>query len=267
MQDGEIELVRVLQEGEMAHIRQDQEPGVRDDCGDLFRMRLLDRLVVVAVDDENGCVDRLELIVGPGGAEAGPRCARKQCIFQFMANPFFTIGHSTRPTEEFVALLEGAEVKLVVDVRTVPRSRTNPQFNRDALLADLAAHGIAYEHFAALGGLRGKQPGVKSDVNAFWENASFHNYADYAMSEEFRSGLEKLRALGHAARSTVMCAETLWWRCHRRIISDYLIAEGEQVIHILGPGHVEQAHLTPAAQVGPVGTLTYPKDAPPMLDL
>ena len=166
-----------------------------------------------------------------------------------MSNPFFTIGHSTRPIDEFVALLTTAEVKLVVDVRTVPRSRTNPQFNRDALPASLAAHGIAYEHFAALGGLRGKQPGVSPDVNAFWENASFHNYADYALSEEFRSGLEKLRALGHATRSTVMCAESLWWRCHRRIIADYLIAAGEEVLHILGPGHVEPARMTPAARV------------------
>ena len=109
-----------------------------------------------------------------------------------MSNPFFTIGHSTRPIDEFVALLTTAEVRLVVDVRTVPRSRTNPQFNRDTLPSSLASHGVAYEHFAALGGLRGKQPGVSSDANAFWENASFHNYADYALSEEFRSGLEKL---------------------------------------------------------------------------
>ena len=184
-----------------------------------------------------------------------------------MSNPFFTIGHSTRPIDEFVALLMAAEVKLVVDVRTVPRSRTNPQFNRDALPASLAAHGIAYEHFAALGGLRGKQPGVSPDVNAFWENASFHNYADYALSEEFRSGLENLRALGHATRLTVMCAESLWWRCHRRIIADYLIAAGEEVFHILGPGHVEQARLTPEARVEPDGRLTYPKDTQPMLDL
>ena len=184
-----------------------------------------------------------------------------------MSNPFFTIGHSTRPIDEFVALLMTAEVKLVVDVRTVPRSRTNPQFNRDALPASLAAHGIAYEHFAALGGLRGKQPGVSPDVNAFWENASFHNYADYALSAEFHSGLEQLRALGHATRSTVMCAESLWWRCHRRIIADYLLADGEEVFHVLGPGHVERARLAPAARVEPDGRLIYPKDTPPMLDL
>ena len=184
-----------------------------------------------------------------------------------MPNPFFTIGHSTRPIDEFVALLMTTEVKLVVDVRTVPRSRTNPQFNRDALPASLAAHGIAYEHFAALGGLRGKQPGVSPDVNAFWENASFHNYADYALSEEFRSGLEKLRGLGHATRSTVMCAESLWWRCHRRIISDYLIAAGDEVLHVLGQDHTEPARMTPAARIRRDGALTYPRDSQPMLDL
>jgi uncharacterized protein (DUF488 family) len=184
-----------------------------------------------------------------------------------MPNPFFTVGHSTRPIEEFVALLTNAEVRLVVDVRTVPRSRTTPQFNRDALPASLAAQGIAYEHFGVLGGLRGKQPGVNSDVNAFWKNASFHNYADYALSEEFRSGIENLRTLGHRARLTVMCAESLWWRCHRRIIADYLIAAGEEVFHILGAGHVEKAHLTPEARVEPDGRLTYRKDTQPMLDL
>jgi uncharacterized protein (DUF488 family) len=183
-----------------------------------------------------------------------------------MPNPFFTVGHSTRPIEEFVALLTNAEVELVVDVRTVPRSRTNPQFNRDALPASLAAQGIAYEHFGVLGGLRGKQPGVNSDVNAFWKNASFHNYADYALSEEFRSGLQSLRELGHKTRSTVMCAESLWWRCHRRIIADHLLAAGEEVFHILGPGHVEPAHLTPAARGGPDGALTYPKDSQLTLD-
>jgi uncharacterized protein (DUF488 family) len=184
-----------------------------------------------------------------------------------MPNPFFTIGHSTRPIDEFTALLRGADLKLVVDVRTVPRSRTNPQFNRDTLPASLASHGVAYEHCPALGGLRAKQPGISPDVNSFWKNGSFHNYADYALSEEFRSGLEKLRALGHAARSTVMWAESLWWRCHRRIIADHLIAAGEAVFHILAEGHVEPARLTPEAQLAPDGSLTYPKDTQPMLDL
>jgi hypothetical protein len=97
-----------------------------------------------------------------------------------MANPFFTIGHSTHPIEEFVGLLTAARVRLVVDVRTVPRSRRNPHFNREILPASLAKHGIAYEHCPALGGLRKKQSGVPAEANAFWENASFHNYADYA---------------------------------------------------------------------------------------
>ena len=184
-----------------------------------------------------------------------------------MPNPFFTIGHSTRPTEELVALLKASEVKTVVDVRTVPRSRTNPQFNRDALPASLLPHGVGYKHLPELGGLRGRQRDVSPDVNAFWENASFHNFADYAMSEDFRSGLRNLRELGHAARTSVMCAEAVWWRCHRRIIADCLIAAGEEVFHILGPHKVERAHLTPAARVGVDGTLTYPKDSPPMLDL
>src|SRR5271155_5455497 len=184
-----------------------------------------------------------------------------------MANPFFTIGHSTRPIEEFASLLAEAEVRLVVDVRTVPRSRFNPQFNRDALSASLTARGVAYEHLAALGGLRGTQRDVPPETNAFWKNASFHNYADYAMSEEFRSGLRTLRELGKTARSSVMCAETLWWRCHRRIIADHLIAAGEEVFHVLGPGHVELARLTPEARIEPDGRLTYPKDRQPMLDL
>jgi uncharacterized protein (DUF488 family) len=184
-----------------------------------------------------------------------------------MSNPFFTIGHSTRPTEEFVALLKEARVELVVDVRTVPRSRTNPQFNSDLLPASLATQGVAYQHLAALGGLRGKQPGVSPEVNGFWDNASFHNYADYAMSEAFRSSLEKLRDMGRASRLTVMCAEAVWWRCHRRIIVDYLIAAGEEAFHILGAGHVEPAHLTPAAKVRSDGTVTYPKDLQLTLNL
>ncbi len=184
-----------------------------------------------------------------------------------MSNPFFTIGHSARPAQEFIALIKEARVELVVDVRTVPRSRTNPQFNCDVLPASLAAHGVAYEHVAALGGLRGKQPGVSPEVNAFWDNASFHNYADYAMSAAFRSSLEKLRETGRGSRLTVMCAEAVWWRCHRRIIADYLLAAGEEVFHILGPGHVVPAHLTPAARVEPDGRLTYPKDSQLTLDL
>jgi uncharacterized protein (DUF488 family) len=174
---------------------------------------------------------------------------------------FFTIGHSTRSIGEFADLLRNAEVQLVIDVRTVPRSRTNPQYNSEILPKTLSESQIEYEHIAALGGLRGRKRDVPADVNAFWQNQRFHNYADYAMSEDFHSGLIRLRELGHATQCAIMCAEAVWWRCHRRIIADYLIASGEMVFHILGRNHIDQAHMTDAAKCGPVGTLTYPGDA------
>jgi uncharacterized protein (DUF488 family) len=174
------------------------------------------------------------------------------------AHPFHTIGHSTRPLADFAAMLRAAAVTLVVDVRTVPRSRTNPQYNRETLPDSLAPFGIAYEHMAALGGLRGRKREVPPEVNGFWENDSFHNYADYAMSEEFGRGFARLRELGAAQRCAIMCAETVWWRCHRRIIADYLLAAGESVLHIMGPGHIEPARMTEAAQPEPAGHLAYP---------
>jgi uncharacterized protein (DUF488 family) len=178
-----------------------------------------------------------------------------------MTHPFFTIGHSTRPIAEFVELLRESEIQLVVDVRTVPRSRTNPQFNRDILPTSLSEFGIDYKHIAQLGGLRSRSANVPLSLNAFWQNASFHNYADYAMSDDFMSGLMRLRELGHAKLTAIMCAEAVWWRCHRRIIADYLLAAGDEVFHILGRNHVERAHLTPAANLGSTGALTYPADA------
>jgi uncharacterized protein (DUF488 family) len=178
-----------------------------------------------------------------------------------MAVPFFTIGHSTRPIGEFIELLTASEVGVVVDVRTVPRSRTNPQYNREALPESLSEFQIAYQHVAELGGLRPRAQDVAPDVNAFWENQSFHNYADYAMGSGFRSGLAKLRELGRVRRCAVMCAEAVWWRCHRRIIADYLLAAGEQVFHILGPHSVTPASLTKGAALQSDGAPTYPARA------
>ena len=175
-----------------------------------------------------------------------------------MTLPFYTIGHSTRSIEEFVALLRGPGVRLVVDVRTVPRSRTNPQYNREALPDTLAAFQIGYEHIAALGGLRGHKRDMPDETNAFWQNASFHNYADYAMGDDFRGGLARLREIGHATPCAIMCAEAVWWRCHRRIIADYLIAAGETVFHILAGNRVEPAQMTDGAKPGPRGSLVYP---------
>lgn len=172
--------------------------------------------------------------------------------------PFFTIGHSTRSIEEFAALLIMAEVRLVVDIRTVRRSRTNPQYNRDTLPDSLAAFEIAYEPVEELGGLRGRVKTVPPTINAFWNNQSFHNYADYALSDAFRSSLERLIALGRERRSVMMCSEAVWWRCHRRIVSDYLLARGETVFHLIGRHRIEPARLTQGANVQPSGKVFYP---------
>jgi uncharacterized protein (DUF488 family) len=175
-----------------------------------------------------------------------------------MANPFFTIGHSMHSISEFVDLLRPAEAQLVADVRTVPRSRANPQFNRDALPDSLAACRIGYEHIPELGGLRVRRRHAEPSPNGFWENASFRNYADYALTDGFRTGLARLRELGAERRVAIMCAEAVWWRCHRRIIADYLLAAGETVFHILGPHRPEEAKMTPAARLAPGRGLLYP---------
>jgi uncharacterized protein (DUF488 family) len=181
-----------------------------------------------------------------------------------MPRQFFTIGHSTRSFDDFVALLNAHDIKLVVDVRAVPRSRTNPQYNSKDLAEALSKFQIGYQHIAALGGLRGRTRDLPQEANALWKNQSFHNYADYATSKEFRSGLKALRERGHATTCAIMCSEAVWWRCHRRIIADYLIASGEIVFHILGPQAVDQAHLTEGARVGSDSTVLYP---PPAIEL
>jgi uncharacterized protein (DUF488 family) len=177
-----------------------------------------------------------------------------------MAHVFFTIGHSTLAIPDFVSLLQHAGVRLIVDVRMIPRSRANPQYDGDVLCEKLSAFQIEYAHLAALGGLRGRAPNISSSVNAFWTNERFHNYADYAMTEAFRSGVAELRERGHARICAVMCAEAVWWRCHRRIIADYLMAAGEKVLHVLPGGRISAAQLTPAATAGPGNTLIYPLD-------
>ena len=174
--------------------------------------------------------------------------------------PFFTIGHSTRTIEEFVALLRIAQVTLVVDIRAVPRSRTNPQYNKDSLPHSLAEYGITYQHIAELGGLRGKSRNVPSEINGFWNNQSFHNYADQALSDSFHHALDKLIELGHAQRSAIMCSEAVWWRCHRRLVADNLIARGESVFHLMGNDKIEPARLTSGARVSADSVVTYPSD-------
>jgi uncharacterized protein (DUF488 family) len=143
----------------------------------------------------------------------------------------FTIGHSTRPIGEFLTLLQQVSVDLLVDVRSIPRSRTNPQFNAEAFPETLAGAGISYRHLPALGGLRHRKKGAAPSLNSFWQVAAFRNYADYAATEAFRTGLNELRALSGDNCCAIMCAEAVWWRCHRRIIADYLLAQGVPVMH------------------------------------
>ncbi|HEX8222257.1 MAG TPA: DUF488 domain-containing protein [Allosphingosinicella sp.] len=174
-----------------------------------------------------------------------------------MPLPVYTIGHSTRTIEGFVELLRAGGVETVVDIRSVPRSRTNPHFNPEPLAEALAPYQIGHLRIAELGGLRKRSPEVPPEVNGFWTNRSFHNYADYGLSEDFRAGLASLAELAGERRCAMMCAEAVWWRCHRRIVADYLLAAGREVFHLMGEDRVEPARLTPAAVPAPDG-LHYP---------
>jgi uncharacterized protein (DUF488 family) len=171
--------------------------------------------------------------------------------------PIFTVGHSTATIAEFVDLLRVGEVTTVVDVRTVPRSRRNPQYNLDVLPGELALFQIGHEYVRELGGLRGKSHTVAPEVNGLWRNQSFHNYADYALSDGFAEGLAHLLDLASRQRCAIMCAEAVWWRCHRRIIADYLLERGITVTHLMWPAKAEPASLTPGA-VPRDGAITYP---------
>ena len=169
----------------------------------------------------------------------------------------YTIGHSTHTIADFGALLSEPGIQLVVDVRAIPRSRTNPQFNLDVLPASLADFGIGYQHIPELGGRRHRSRDAPPSPNTFWRNVSFRNYADYAASDAFSLGFTRLRDLAERQRCAIMCSEAVWWRCHRRIITDYLIVRGIQVMHIMGPGKSDAATLTPNAYPQSDGTLLY----------
>jgi uncharacterized protein (DUF488 family) len=161
--------------------------------------------------------------------------------------PVCTVGHSNRTLEAFVGLLRAGGVQQVIDIRTVPRSRHNPQFDADMIDEGLRRHRIGYARIDQLGGLRSKSKTVPPEVNAFWVNASFHNYADYALSPGFRAGLDRLLGVADEQRAAIMCAEAVWWRCHRRIVADYLLLAGREVLHLMGENRIEPARMTEAA--------------------
>lgn len=166
----------------------------------------------------------------------------------------FTIGHSTRTLEAFVDLLRAHEVTRVVDVRTIPRSRRNPQFNHDTLPRALHGRKIHYTHLAALGGLRHAR---KDSLNTGWQNASFRGFADYMQTDEFDKGIGKLVELARKETVAVMCAEAVPWRCHRSLIADALFVRGIAVRHITSLKRAEPHRLTSFARVK--GThITYP---------
>jgi uncharacterized protein (DUF488 family) len=175
-----------------------------------------------------------------------------------LPSQIWTIGHSTRDVEDFIAALKANDIKLVGDVRMLPGSRRYPQFNKDALGRSLEKIGIRYEHFPELGGRR--KPKVDS-TNTAWQNDAFRGYADYMETEEFRRGVDRLVKLaGECGRTAIMCAEALWWRCHRALISDFLKVRGWEVTHIIDEKKGEEHPFTSAARIVN-GELTYAADS------
>jgi uncharacterized protein (DUF488 family) len=166
----------------------------------------------------------------------------------------FTVGHSTRPVEELVALLQDAGVQVLFDVRRYPGSRRHPQFSRDTLSATLRDAGIEYRHEPRMGGRRNPVPG---SPNAAWRSASFRGYADHTATPEFQDALRELIEAAGTHVATVMCAEAVPWRCHRQLIADALVARGVEVVHLIGPGQRRTHELNAAAHVGVDGIVTY----------
>ncbi len=168
-----------------------------------------------------------------------------------------TIGHSTHPIEEFIRMLQAHGIRQLVDVRTIPRSRRNPQFNRENLAASLEATGIGYRHMPGLGGLRHPR---KDSVNTGWRNASFRGYADYMQTAEFCENLNHLIQLAPEAPTAIMCAEAVPWRCHRSLIADALVVRGISVLEILSATKSQPHAFTPFAKVDGQ-KVTYPAEA------
>jgi uncharacterized protein (DUF488 family) len=180
----------------------------------------------------------------------------------------FTVGHSTRPLAEFLALLEAHGIARVVDVRRFPGSRRHPHFGRERLAAALAERGIDYAHEEELGGRRGggTREGSASP-NRAWRNEQFRAYADHMAAPSFQGALARVLASARAVRTAVMCAEAVPWRCHRQLIADAAVARGWRVLHVLDDDEPRPHALNPAARVGPEGDITYPGADPPQSEL
>jgi len=170
----------------------------------------------------------------------------------------YTVGHSTRPQQELIAILKAAGVELLVDVRRFPGSRRHPQFGKEALRAGLAREGIAYRHEPDLGGRRDPRP---DSPNTAWRVAAFRGYADHMASPEFRRALDRLVAEPHVP-TAVMCAEAQPSQCHRQLIADALVARGLEVVHLLAPGQRQVHVLSPAAVLRRDGTVAYASSRP-----
>jgi uncharacterized protein (DUF488 family) len=175
------------------------------------------------------------------------------------ARPLYTIGHSNRSYDELVAALRAWDVTTLVDIRSITRSRANPQFNAASLRRRLPRAGITYVHIPALGGRRSRSRDASPERNAGWTHAAFKNYADYAETPAFAAGLAELLALAARATCAIMCAEAVWWRCHRRIVTDYVLSRRVPVFHIFTPTKATRATRTPFAKLDRRSrTLRYP---------
>lgn len=220
-------------------------------------MRLLRRLSA----EQGLCTSWPDVVACAWGAPSHKeaRIARQPSSADIEPALVLTVGHSDRPLEEFLRLLQAHNVTLVADVRKMPRSRHNPQFNEDALAVSLREAGIGYVILPGLGGLRQRRP---DSPKSGWKNASFQGYADYMLTPQFNESLHQLIDLAHGERAALLCAEAVPWRCHRSLIADALVVRGVPVEHVLSEKRRQPHALRPFARVE--GTrITYPPDEAP----
>lgn len=188
-------------------------------------------------------------------------CGRKRCVACEAGRRLttvYTIGHSTRTADQFLEILQAFDIEFLADIRTVPRSRRNPQYDQEALKKFLTKHRVEYVHFPALGGLRHAR---KDSINTGWENASFRGYADYMQTGEFTNAIGELMAMAEEKKTVIMCAEAVPWRCHRSLVGDALVVRGVEVQDIMSASSSKPHKLTPWARVE-AHQITYPGPAP-----